>query len=964
MAGSGSYKAYIWQNSLLWKYDGSSNNVKIRYVANHDGTAGYNNALRRAGNGDCTVRSGTWRVRNLLINPLQSGPAGQSLSAKGRANAYVQERSAASSPTAKPAKTITNPKVESVYLFSTAGDDNTYHLKEKIRVAVRFDEPVRVNANQGTPRLRIDMKRGPGGVERAVYIGGSGTQELLFEYIVRKRNTSTEGVRIIENSLNLGGGIIRHDQFPLMAELGHSGVDHDPTHMVSPTKAEEAEQTVFFTTAFINRKKIALTFDTDLTQLSARQLSDLRYAFTISGTDLEQHPTKIEYHKTRKDRILMWVGTPARRGQLVTIKYSGSKLTHRLRTSIGVTISNFATELENRTPIGVHHTTVSISDASVEEGPNAYLVFRVRLSRPALASMVITYRTEDITATNKEDYQGTPGRRDSNGNPLPDTESITLGVGEKEYPIYIPVYDDALDEGSETLRVRLVSATGVQIVDRVGIGTITNSDPLQTAWLSQYGQTVADNVVDAVAGRLNGPPTHTHVTIGGQPINLGQAHSQAPIVEEIPAFSYEWLAGRNAGWNDPAATSAPRSMTGRELLLGSAFHLSTDGDGAGPGLAAWGRVTVGGFDGEAPADDGSVGIDGDVTTGILGADAQWQRLLAGVAVSVSEGEGTFSHPGVDSGAIESTMTTVSPYARLALTERISAWGLLGFGTGDMTITQAANDRGQPERVTRTDIAMRLGAVGGRGALLEAGETGGIDLALKADAFWVETESEAVSNERSTTADASRVRLALEGSRAFRTDGGGVFTPGLEVGLRHDGGDAETGTGVELGGRLSWADADSGLSAEARVRTLIAHEDSGYEEWGASGSVRLDPGERGRGALAEPQPHLGRGVGRRGRLWSARDARGLAPGREFEPESRLQAELGYGLGLFGDRFTGTPNLGLGFSNAARDWRIGWRLNSAVRGDPGFEVNLDATRLEAANDNEPAEHGVMLWAAIRW
>ena len=140
--------------------------------------------------------------------------------------------------------------------------------------------------------------------------------------------------------------------------------------------------------------------------------------------------------------------------------------------------------------------------------------------------------------------------------------------------------------------------------------------------------------------------------------------------------------------------------------------------------------------------------------GRLGTDVEWDRLLAGVAVSISEGEGTFDQPGVDSGTIESTMTAVSPYARLSVTDRVSAWGLLGFGTGDMTIVQAANDRGQPERITWTDIAMRVGAVGGRGALLQAGETGGMDLALKADAFLVETAAEPISNEGRTTADAS------------------------------------------------------------------------------------------------------------------------------------------------------------------------------------------------------------------
>ena len=74
-----------------------------------------------------------------------------------------------------------------------------------------------------------------------------------------------------------------------------------------------------------------------------------------------------------------------------------------------------------------------------------------------------------------------------------------------------------------------------------------------------------------------------------------------------------------------------------------------------------------------------------------------------------------------------------------------------------------------------------------------------------------------------------------------------------------------------------------------------------------------------------------------------------------------------MSVFGDRFTGTPNLGFGFSDSAREYRNGWRLTSAVRGDPGFEVNLDAMRRESANDNGadvPVDHGVMLRAAIRW
>ena len=101
-----------------------------------------------------------------------------------------------------------------------------------------------------------------------------------------------------------------------------------------------------------------------------------------------------------------------------------------------------------------------------------------------------------------------------------------------------------------------------------------------------------------------------------------------------------------------------------------------------------------------------------------------------------------------------------------------------------------------------------------------------------------------------------------------------------------------------------------------------------------------------------------------RLWSARDAGGLAPDGEFEAEQRLEGELGYGLSLFSGGLTGTPNLGFGLSDTARDYRIGWRLTPAVQGASGFEVNLDATRRESANDDAPPVHGAMLRGTMRW
>ncbi len=616
---------------------------------------------------------------------------------------------------------------------------------------------------------------------------------------------------------------------------------------------------------------------------------------------------------------------------------------------------------------------IKVKGGKAREGKDAAIAFAVTLSRGSAAPVSVDWATADGTATAGEDYTATSG-------------TLIFAPGVTSRAVSVAVLDDVVDEGKERFTLTLSNPAGARILDGKATGVIVNVDPLQRMWLSRFGRTVGSQVTGAVSERLAGLAPGAHATLGGQALDLeaGDARaladavtglarafgaSDAPVSNDDDPFARHGL-GR--GWDAPAATTAARSMTGRELLLGSAFHLSSQGEGSGPGLAAWGRVSAGGFDGEAPADTGRLRIDGgEVLTGVLGADAEWDRLLAGVAVSLSKGDGTFDNPGVDKGGVESTMTAVSPYARMKVTERVSAWGLAGWGTGAMTITQdartaTATRSARERKVTKTDLSMRLGALGARGALLDPGEAGGMDLALKADAFFVRTEWERVSGETDTAADASRLRLVLEGGRAFEVGEGATVRPSLELGLRHDGGDAETGTGVELGGGVSYADAASGLSIKAKARMLAAHADSDYEEWGVSASVRLDPGAHGRGLSFSLSPTLGASSSAAERLWGAQRARDLAPGGgEFEAARSLQGEMGYGVPLFGERFTGTPNAGFGLSGGgARDWRIGWRLTSAVPNDPGFEVSLDATRREPADGNAPPEHGVMLKSLIRW
>ena len=585
---------------------------------------------------------------------------------------------------------------------------------------------------------------------------------------------------------------------------------------------------------------------------------------------------------------------------------------------------------------------LSVADARVHENvENAAVDFAVTLSRASAQTVTVAYATSDGPpphgATAGSDYTST-------------SDTLTFSPGQTAKTVSVPVLNDSHDEGEETFVLTLSNPTGgAWLKDATAVGIIENSDPMPKAWLARFGRTVASQAVDAIGGRMEGAGG-THVTVAGQSLSLSGEPMTADE-EDAARAVLETLAGAGE------QVGTTRSMTGREALLASAFQLSAGGEAGAPAWTAWGRVATGGF--EAEVDD--VRLDGTVTSGFLGADVGAARWLAGVAVSVSEGDGGYAlTDGTDRGEVESSLTTVYPYARLGLTETVDVWGFAGYGTGSLTLTQApGTDR---EATYTPGITMRMGAIGARGEVLSPGEPGGLAIALKSDAFWVRTKSDAVSgsdgNLAGAEADASRVRLAVEGSRSFET-GSGALTPALEIGVRHDGGDAETGTGIEAGASLRYA--GEGFSIEGSVRTLVAHEETGYEEWGASGAVRIDPGASGRGLSLSIVPSWGAASSTTDRLWSLSEPGSLGPGGDVEAGGRLETEVGYGFGLARGPGVLTPYVGLSLGDGdGRAWRAGARWAIA----PQATLALEATRAETAHDAGSSEHGVMLRGQLRW
>ena len=77
--------------------------------------------------------------------------------------------------------------------------------------------------------------------------------------------------------------------------------------------------------------------------------------------------------------------------------------------------------------------------------------------------------------------------------------------------------------------------------------------------------------------------------------------------------------------------------------------------------------------------------------------------------------------------------------------------------------------------------------------------------------------------------------------------------------------------------------------------------------------------------------------------------------------------GYGVAALGDRFTATPEIAVGLSDAGRDYSLGWRLTprSVVPDGVALELALEARRLESTSRrNAPPEHAAALRLTSRF
>ena len=641
--------------------------------------------------------------------------------------------------------------------------------------------------------------------------------------------------------------------------------------------------------------------------------------------------------------------------------------------------------------------TISIADATFTENER-YGYFTVTLSEKTDHDVRFAYATRDstpVSATANADYVEIP-------------RAWTIGsrvkAGKTQARFWIPIRNDSHDEDPETFEVELFDAfiyrsgkkVEVSIADGVAVGTITNSDPMPAAWLSRFGRTAAEQALDSIAGRIAASRSAgIQGAVAGQSLIL-DSESKLPthdIGSDVArAFSNGSTTLSNDGLSqiafDPGAVSNPAfntedrtpqsySMTAQELLVGSSFTATEDTDSSGGSLAFWGHMAQSSFDGQ----EGTFSLDGKTNTAMVGTDYARGELLLGMALMYSKGKGSYADTETDprpkaqtcpkgeegkvpcgeavragDSKVEASLTSVVPYGAIQASERFKVWGAFGHGTGEVTL------KPQVGGSLSSDLSWTMAAGGLRGDLIAPPSDGnGFALAVTSDALWARTTSEKTHELAASDSDITRLRVGLQGSWHMALAGDGSITPKFELGLRQDGGDAETGFGIELGGGVTWMDPALGMSLDLSGRTLITHDSDDLKDRGFGASLTWDP-----------KPATARGPSIRMNWdWGGQATGGLDS--LFTPQTlerrtgtdsttaRWRAEAAYGIPVLGGRFIGSPHMGLGLATGSRDYSLGWRVTPQSSA-PDLSFGLSAMRTES--DSVAPEHAVRFEAIFRW
>ena len=639
---------------------------------------------------------------------------------------------------------------------------------------------------------------------------------------------------------------------------------------------------------------------------------------------------------TTTTTMLMFAGTPAGETQTFTVAVTDDSVvegdetfTVSLSTLAGTTASVVITDTATVTITDDDTPPLSaglvLSPASVAEGrdPTTITVTATIAGGMSVESATdVTVTVADGTATAGVDFTAVD----------PFTLTLAAGATRGTGSFVLTVTEDEEDDPDETVTVS-ATAFGIDFTSSATL-TITegDSEAALEAVVPELAQLSVSSVVDAVAGRIGrvvaGISAGPLVSFAGHPSAATALAANEQVLNEGGLDWQEFLGGSSFDLT-LAGTETAAPAAGGQAASGGAVGIWASGD----------------YERISSKDVGGLGEwEGDLFSAHLGIDGHLsESVLIGLAVSWSKGSFEFDDdPGNNT---DSRLVALSPYLGWNSGDGAGLWATVGHGRGEIEPKSQMN--------AKQDLTMALVAAGGN-RRIGAGSVWEVDIRGEVSAAQLETEASGSS--AAMTADVHRLRLALEAGSLIRRDSGAQLTRSVALGIRHDGGDGDTGLGAELDGGLGWSFPVSGVTLRATGHVLLAHEGD-LKEWGAGGLIHYAPQAKGRGLSLRVQPSWGPAESTPGQLWEHRVAE-LESADDDAPEARLVTDVGWGLPALSGRGLITPYSGLELSE---DGSPVYRLGSRVGIGSVFNIDLAGDRTKKGGR---PEHGIDLHLRMQW
>ena len=610
---------------------------------------------------------------------------------------------------------------------------------------------------------------------------------------------------------------------------------------------------------------------------------------------------------------------------------------------------------------------ITPTELPVTEGESDF--YSVRLTHAPSSDVTVTITKTGDTDNDLEisidgaDADAENSGQDENQDPPP---PLTLEFDADNYDepkkVIVRAMEDE-DNINEEITITHEAEIGSEIPRVEVTVTIKDNDitPSQIvkAGLVRFGRTVGEQSVSAIKDRLTQPPLiGFHGSLVGHTLATSQRATSACATHSLQCShsretgsvpSHDLIRPGNrlpVDPDDPLASirglaspgDASRVLTLEEMVAGTSFAMTREQVG-GKVVSVWGQGSRSGFAGR----QGEIGFDGDVTGFMLGWDVREGDRLHGVMVSQTGGDIPY-RTDAGMGATELELTAVIPYAARTVRTGMRVWGALGFGSGKLT------HREEGEDPVRADMDWRMAAFGVSGDLPSVEGLSGAALSWHADGLWTQTGVDAASDDgKSWSAfDGATLRSRMGVVAAWQQvlGNGSVVRPSLEVGLRHDAGDAERGFGVEIGGSLAWSNpAMPGVSLIVRGRKLVIHAEDSFDDWGASIALVYDPSPKTREGVSARVSHALGGLSPDSRPMLGGDVLPASEGLGMERNWTM--EIAHGTAV-GQGRVGSPYLAVREGTTERTTRLGYRMEPDLDQEQEYRIDVWAEPKESGDD----------------